>query len=217
MAQRDDNACEESLRAQVAQLSATLQERESTIARLVNENQRLNLAIAALRDSRWQKLGDLLRQRPFGIAELRAVLRLGGGLARTRIAPSDGRAPAAIESPPIAAAPAPPVVAPYVVRLPQGAENQAACRARHRQFHERRFPRLVVDLVEGLGDRYDQRVLTSFIPNPVAFVGIPVKELRLDAPKRRSPHTSGTPVPSSFTCITGAAPTNPGTGAHSRR
>jgi len=43
--------------------------------------------------------------------------------------------------------------------------------------------RLVVDLVEGLGDRYDQRVLTSFIPNPVAFVGIPVKELRLDAPK----------------------------------
>jgi glycosyltransferase involved in cell wall biosynthesis len=183
MAHRDENPCEESLRSQVAQLSATLQEREAAVARLQNENQRLNLAIAALRDSRWQKLGDLLRQRPFGIAELRAVLTLGGGLARTRIAPADAGVTAVTHSP-VVAAPPERAVAPYVVRLPQRAEGSRR-RVVHviANFMNGGSSRLVVDLVEGLGDRYDQRVLTSFVPNPVAFVGIPVKELRVEAPK----------------------------------
>ena len=189
MGRSDDDNREDALRAQIAQLSASLQEREATVARLVNENQRLNLAVAALRDSRWSKLGDLLRQRPFGMAEMRAVLQLGGALARTRLAPAHAPRHAAdvtavvTQSPPVAA-PVQQCVAPYVVRVPQRAQ-QSGRRVVHviANFMNGGSSRLVVDLVEGLGDRYDQRVLTSFIPDPVAFVGIPVKELRLDAPK----------------------------------
>ena len=181
MAQRDDNACEESLRAQVAQLSATLQERESTVARLVNENQRLNLAIAAVARFAMAELGDLLRQRPFGIAELGPCSpRWRASLVRASRRRMAARQQSNTRSPPRQR----PRGGAYVVRLPQGAEGIRR-RVVHviANFMNGGSSRLVVDLVEGLGDRYDQRVLTSFIPNPVAFVGIPVKELRLDAPK----------------------------------
>jgi glycosyltransferase involved in cell wall biosynthesis/2-polyprenyl-3-methyl-5-hydroxy-6-metoxy-1,4-benzoquinol methylase len=43
--------------------------------------------------------------------------------------------------------------------------------------------RLVVDLIERLGDEYDQEVITSFVPSPPAYEGLPVKEFRhLDSP-----------------------------------
>jgi glycosyltransferase involved in cell wall biosynthesis/ubiquinone/menaquinone biosynthesis C-methylase UbiE len=38
--------------------------------------------------------------------------------------------------------------------------------------------RLVVDIFEHLGQRYDQRVVTSFAPQPPAYVGIPIEEIR---------------------------------------
>jgi len=43
--------------------------------------------------------------------------------------------------------------------------------------------RLVADLVERLGHRYDQEVITSFIPDPPAYRGIPVHDFsRLERP-----------------------------------
>jgi 2-polyprenyl-3-methyl-5-hydroxy-6-metoxy-1,4-benzoquinol methylase/glycosyltransferase involved in cell wall biosynthesis len=43
--------------------------------------------------------------------------------------------------------------------------------------------RLVVDLIEHLGDHYDQEVLTSFIPSPPAYEGVTIREFRhLDSP-----------------------------------
>jgi glycosyltransferase involved in cell wall biosynthesis len=38
--------------------------------------------------------------------------------------------------------------------------------------------RLVVDLIERLGDAYEQEVLTSFMPTPPAFVGVRISEIR---------------------------------------
>lgn len=38
--------------------------------------------------------------------------------------------------------------------------------------------RLVVDIYEYLGGKYDQRIVTSFAPQPAAYVGIPVEEVR---------------------------------------
>jgi len=42
--------------------------------------------------------------------------------------------------------------------------------------------RLVVDLIEGLGEAYEQKVVTSFLPTPPAYEGIAVTEFR-------SPHS----------------------------
>jgi len=43
--------------------------------------------------------------------------------------------------------------------------------------------RLVVDLIEHLGDQYDQEVITSFIPSPPAYEGLTIREFRqLDSP-----------------------------------
>jgi 2-polyprenyl-3-methyl-5-hydroxy-6-metoxy-1,4-benzoquinol methylase/glycosyltransferase involved in cell wall biosynthesis len=38
--------------------------------------------------------------------------------------------------------------------------------------------RLVVDLIEHLGDQYDQEVITSFIPSPPAYEGLTIREFR---------------------------------------
>ena len=181
MPHRDDRTCEDSLRQQIAQLSATIEERDAAVLRLQEENRRLNGAIAAMRNSRWARLGDLLRQRPFGIAEMAAVARLGGGLFRTRLAPARNATMIATE-PPFAPIPAQAAVPPYAIRVPRPL-NGPRPRVVHviANFMNGGSSRLVVDLVEGLGDRYDQHVLTSFVPNPVAFVGVPVRELKLDA------------------------------------
>ncbi|MCX4219525.1 MULTISPECIES: glycosyltransferase [unclassified Pseudomonas] len=41
--------------------------------------------------------------------------------------------------------------------------------------------RLVVDIYEYLGGRFDQSILTSFAPNPAAYSGITIKEIKLSA------------------------------------
>ena len=45
--------------------------------------------------------------------------------------------------------------------------------------------RLVVDLIEHLGDQYNQKVLTGFIPNPPAYVGLEIEKCRF--PKDSTP------------------------------
>jgi glycosyltransferase involved in cell wall biosynthesis len=175
MTDRDDQTPEQALRVRVAQLTSMLEERDSALVHLKQENEQLNGAIDVLRNSRWSRLGDLLRQRPFGVAQLGAVLRLGGGLLRTRITGA--------REEPSPALPASPPVSPYFVRVPAAAHAHRP-RIVHviANFMNGGSSRLVVDLVEGLGDRYEQRVLTSFVPDPVAFVGIPVEQVTLDAP-----------------------------------
>jgi glycosyltransferase involved in cell wall biosynthesis/ubiquinone/menaquinone biosynthesis C-methylase UbiE len=41
--------------------------------------------------------------------------------------------------------------------------------------------RLVVDIYEYLGDRFDQSILTSYAPTPAAYSGITIKEIKLSA------------------------------------
>lgn len=49
--------------------------------------------------------------------------------------------------------------------------------------------RLVVDLIEHLGDRYEQEVITSHIPSPPAYTGLPIQEYRdLGDPKALKPY-----------------------------
>jgi glycosyltransferase involved in cell wall biosynthesis/2-polyprenyl-3-methyl-5-hydroxy-6-metoxy-1,4-benzoquinol methylase len=43
--------------------------------------------------------------------------------------------------------------------------------------------RLVIDLIEHLGDQYDQEIITSYIPSPPAYEGVAIREFRhLDSP-----------------------------------
>jgi glycosyltransferase involved in cell wall biosynthesis len=75
--------------------------------------------------------------------------------------------------------------APYVVRMPV-AEPGDRPRVVHviANFMTGGSSRLVIDLIERLGSRYDQRVLTSYVPDPAAYVGPRVDVLPLGATER---------------------------------
>lgn len=67
----------------------------------------------------------------------------------------------------------------YHVRLPSAPPSNAP-RVVHviANFMIGGSSRLVIDLVEYLGDRYQQSVLTSFNPKPPAYIGISIEECR---------------------------------------
>jgi glycosyltransferase involved in cell wall biosynthesis len=75
--------------------------------------------------------------------------------------------------------------APYVVRMPVPASGDRP-RVVHviANFMTGGSSRLVIDLIEQLGSRYDQRVLTSYVPDPAAYVGPRVDVLPLGAGER---------------------------------
>lgn len=79
----------------------------------------------------------------------------------------------------VATTPAASTFAHYAVKLP---EHVRATRPRvlHviANFMTGGSSRLVVDLLEHLGGDYEQRILTSFIPSPVHYVGIDIEEIR---------------------------------------
>jgi glycosyltransferase involved in cell wall biosynthesis len=175
-------------------LRDALRDRDLALTRLKLENRRLEDALRAISTSRWSMLGELLRRRPFGLADMAQVGRLGAGLLRTRLRPAkpaaESPAPMPVP-PPVAAAGSVPeaapaasesVPAPYVVKVP--APTQAAqVRVVHviANFMTGGSSRLVVDLVEHLGGQYRQAVLTSFVPTPPAYTGLDITVLPVHA------------------------------------
>ena len=70
-------------------------------------------------------------------------------------------------------------IKPYIVNIPK-----SVCETRPKILHAiANFmiggsSQLVVDLIERLGQKYDQSVVTSFKPNPDCYVNIPISEVR---------------------------------------
>jgi glycosyltransferase involved in cell wall biosynthesis len=78
--------------------------------------------------------------------------------------------------------PAPDMREPYRVRAP-AAHSHDRRRVVHAiaNFMTGGSSRLIVDLVERLGQSYDHRVLTSYIPDPPAYTGIDIEKIDRNA------------------------------------
>ncbi|MFO1311875.1 MAG: glycosyltransferase [Burkholderiales bacterium] len=157
-------------------LMALMAGKDSSFAMLASEVKRLEALLVLHRNANWTQLGEALRQ-PFGAR----MLRDAGGLAlrvlRNRLRPEPSVTPAADDAP--VATPAtvaeearPTPHAPYVVRMPAPVSGDRP-RVVHviANFMTGGSSRLVIDLVEHLGGRYEQRVVTSYVPDPPAYVG----------------------------------------------
>lgn len=193
---RRGDLTEHSLRAEIRQLEQLVATRDASVARLTNDVRRLEEAIAAQRDSRWMMLGEVLRRRPFAMAELAHVIELGRKMLQSRLFPRrPGDAVAAptaeteahrqaspLTPEPCSSPTAPPPVTAYVVKVPIPAAGRKS-KVLHviANFMLGGSSRLVVDLIEGLGGSYEHRILTSFAPTPPAFVGVTIDVLKIEA------------------------------------
>jgi len=109
--------------------------------------------------------------------------RLRRKIARpTPLLPESGPATRAVPAdadPGVAPTTATSAFAPYAVKPPAHVHS-VRTRVLHviANFMTGGSSRLVVDLLEHLGSDYEQRILTSFIPSPVHYVGIDIEEIR---------------------------------------
>ncbi len=152
---------------------------------LVNEQRRVESALAGERSSNWAVLGAALR-RPLGLPMLRDTGRVVARILRKRWRrPSAPPAADAVRAPEVATqaeAHPPQPHEPYAVRMPEPERGHrpqvihVIC-----NFMTGGSSRLVIDLIEHLGQHYDQRVLTSFVPDPPAYVGPAVAVVPLTA------------------------------------
>ena len=177
----------------VVHLAALVQAKESTLHSVLS--------------SRWMQLGNALNERPVSVNSLKRALHLGASIVlpaavkrmlkpliqrRPAVTPSASRAadlePALTPSASRAADLEPAVtpsasraadLEPYVVRMPNPAREPRP-RILHAiaNFMTGGSSRLVVDLIEHLGQDYDQHVLTSYNPDPACYLNVPISELR---------------------------------------
>lgn len=175
---------------QVRKLEA---EAEALRVRLAGEREKLEVARAeieklqvshdalqALRKTKWFRLREALASRPITARSMYTAAYLVASMAAPkrlrsvvrRVVFRSDRVPVEVETP----------VDAYVVRQPV-----VTTRSRPRIVHvianfmTGGSSRLVVDLIERLGQDYAQSVLTSFIPKPPAFVNLEITELRFPA------------------------------------
>lgn len=135
--------------------------------------------LGALKRTRWFRLREVLLFHPFGIKKFVHVACIVGAAfvpsaLRQRVAPGLATA-LGLRS----ATASPSGEAAYRVRvLRQPAKN--APRVVHviANFMTGGSSRLVVDLIEHLGPQYRQQILTSYIPDPPAYVGVEIEECR---------------------------------------
>lgn len=165
---------------------AEVQKRDVLLEQTSSQFEQTKLALSvtagelnALKQTRWFRLREVLLFQPFGLRKTLHLLAIVGGgvLPRTlrqKVGPrfaralglGGGIAEASTE-------------AAYCVRQPPKVAVDAP-RVVHviANFMTGGSSRLVVDLIEHLGDRYRQRILTSYIPDPPAYVGIDIEECR---------------------------------------
>lgn len=182
---RERDAIIRALQQENGRLAQLIESKDASFASLAGEVRRLECALESQRNSNWSRLGDALRQ-PFGTRMILDAGALGVRVMRNRL-----RSPArAGELAPVVQehadeevqVTAPRKHAPYVVRMPEPAPG-ALPRVVHviANFMTGGSSRLVVDLLEHLGDRYEQRIVTSYVPDPPAYVGAQVEVLQVSA------------------------------------
>jgi glycosyltransferase involved in cell wall biosynthesis/2-polyprenyl-3-methyl-5-hydroxy-6-metoxy-1,4-benzoquinol methylase len=170
--------------AEQARLTGALRNELAEQSRMLNEfRNRAHYAsteLEGIRSSPWYRLGVTLKTERLSAAKLASVARLVGDLAGLRR--SRHVADRVIEqarpdsqAPPVAA---PDAIAPYRVRKPVPNRHDRP-RVVHAiaNFMTGGSSRLVVDLIERLGGSYDQRVLTSHIPNPPAYLDLDIEKI----------------------------------------
>lgn len=176
------------------EMSTNLQISNANVASRDAELVVLRARLAAIEQTKWQRLYRTLGTRPFGIREFAKSCYLGVAMLaprplRSRLGPLARRAKrvfAPLESEAIPQLPNKPITngagakrAAYIVR-----QEKPPLARRPRVLHVLAnfmtggSSQLVVDLYERLGHRYEQSVLTSFLPDPPAYEGIPVHEIR---------------------------------------
>lgn len=161
--------------AAVREKDRTLRAKEEVIASQSRRMDELAAHLAAVENSRALRVARTLGQRPRSLRQVGQLARLLAGAAlpkplKRRMASLLPRqvvptSPSAVTAPP-----------PYVVKVPEP-QTDARPRIVHAiaNFCIGGSSRLVVDLVEHLGEIYEQKVLTSFVPAPPAYVGVPVR------------------------------------------
>jgi glycosyltransferase involved in cell wall biosynthesis/2-polyprenyl-3-methyl-5-hydroxy-6-metoxy-1,4-benzoquinol methylase len=174
------------------EMLANLQSANANVAAREAELAALRAQLAAIEQTKWQRLYRTLGTRPFGVREFAKSCYLGVAMLvprslRRRFGPLAGQAKRMFAPPESEAIPqlpnklatSEPKRAAYIVR-----QEKPPLARRPRVLHVLAnfmtggSSQLVVDLYERLGHRYEQSVLTSFLPDPPAYVGIPVHEIR---------------------------------------
>lgn len=166
----------EAMRARLAGESEKLEAARAEIEKL----QVSHAALQALRKTKWFRLREALASRPITLRSMYTAAYLMASMAAPRRLRSlvrrvvfrSDRAPVEVETP----------VDAYVVRQPV-VTHRSRPRVVHviANFMTGGSSRLVVDLIERLGQDYAHSVLTSFIPKPPAFVNLDITELRFPA------------------------------------
>ncbi len=135
----------------------------------------------ALKQTRWFRLRDALLFQPFSFRKLLHItdIVLGGLVPRNLRSLMVPQLERLIGPLPMATVTIAERVVAYQVRLPP-APSQDAPKVVHviANFMTGGSSRLVVDLVEYLGSSFRQDILTSFNPDPPAYVGLKIDECR---------------------------------------
>lgn len=168
--------------ATIAQMEEAAWRKESEIRRVENE-------LLKLHQSKWHRLGSALRSRPVTLRSTQTIIHLVASVAlpvwaRNWLRPlvTKARQNRVLQTAGLAPVPTASNSEAHLI-----VQHTSSTVVRPRIIHViANFcvggsSRLVVDLMESLGDRYQQSVLTSFIPVPPAYTGLEIHECRFPA------------------------------------
>ncbi len=137
--------------------------------------------IAAIKAGKLYRLKEAIRNEHFGPRKLLKIAYLLGAMAtpeviRSKFRPAIGRFKQRFTATTTASAPA---VAPYQVRqIHASVENRPRILHAIANFNMGGSSRLVVDLIEHLGHKYEQEVISSHVPVLPSYSGVRVREFR---------------------------------------
>lgn len=188
-----------SLAEQVEQLESSVSARESALheaqvrheksmAEVIARRDQLNEAwqraaaeLQSLKQMRWFYLWEIQRTQPFGLRKLlHLAATVGGGMLPYRWHSSlVPRLQRLLGLTPVMPEAKGSDSNPYQVKVPSAVPTNAP-KIVHAiaNFMTGGSSRLVIDLVEYLGSQYQQTVLTSFNPDPPAYIGVEIEECR---------------------------------------
>ena len=168
----------------IAELERVLRQSAINEAEQAAELSRLEHALAekerqlvALRQGNWHKLGLAITQKNAGLKKLLTVpYYLGACLMPHRFKPSLYPLVARLKR--LGARPHAPAIPEISAPLRQEASTKPRVLHVIANFMLGGSSRLVVDLIEGLGDTYEHKVVTSLLPSPPAYAGVDASEFR---------------------------------------
>jgi glycosyltransferase involved in cell wall biosynthesis/ubiquinone/menaquinone biosynthesis C-methylase UbiE len=170
--------------AEHQQLQAGLEQAMAQLQQIQQSHQQQESIYRELRQTRLLRWRDAVAARPLTLRGVAKAAFMTGSLLTPRTLRDKLRSPTALLIERLRSRPAPANTggnpeSGYLVKQPKRLEPQRPIIVHViANFMTGGSSRLVVDIFEHLGHRYDQRVVTSFAPQPPAYVGIPIEEIR---------------------------------------